>query len=235
MGVRVCAVLALFLAMLCARPAHASTIVQTVSGNQRTPHSIDLFDPSLGTLQVVQIEGVMGLNMDVVRGDVSNFSDLSISQAASGDLSILNGGFSFATVQLSGTEHYPAGSIFGSITLSGDVFEVLTGSDVDSFIAGKYTTSPIWPVSTIPTPLGGTRMPGPGDLFTYSLAFTYIYAPAIGVPEPSTWAMLLLGFAALGVRLRRKSARNCPSRRSASLPNFSHRTAANPNTRRLAN
>lgn len=45
--------------------------------------------------------------------------------------------------------------------------------------------------------------PGPAILRNASYTLTYTYSPG-GVPEPATWLMMLLGFGAIGVAVRRE-------------------------------
>jgi hypothetical protein len=78
------------------------------------------------------------------------------------------------------------------------------------------------------TNLGFTQLSGPGDLFsgppsnpifnlgTFNLSggftagpatLTITQAPVAAVPEPSTWAMMLLGFGAIGASMRHRRQR----------------------------
>jgi PEP-CTERM motif len=71
-----------------------------------------------------------------------------------------------------------------------------------------------------PIPLGGTCFGGSFqgeelcNFFTYTLS--YIYTPQ-AVPEPSTWAMMLLGFGAVGFAMRKRKQTKPPIPRSARL------------------
>ena len=62
---------------------------------------------------------------------------------------------------------------------------------------------------------GGSCIWGSGDeaCNNYQYRLTYDYTPAhlVGVPEPSTWAMMLLGFGAVGGAMRSRKRRQSPS------------------------
>jgi|KBSMisStaDraftv2_1062788.scaffolds.fasta_scaffold323779_2 hypothetical protein len=183
--------------------ANAATIVQTVSGNQVYPDTINLFIPDpllLQQLVSVQIEGTMSVSEGVIRANPLDLSELSYSQFGTGFLELSSGGGHFVSSSLTGTEFYPEGSIGGSISLSGPIFAILTGPAMDPFRAPPISDS-IMPDLNMGPPLGGalTR----GGLISYAVTITYTILP---VPEPSTWAMMLLGFGAIGMAVRRRKA-----------------------------
>jgi hypothetical protein len=56
--------------------------------------------------------------------------------------------------------------------------------------------------------LNANQARGPGVGHAVSVAFTNAAETAMGTPEPSTWAMMLLGFAGLGFAAVRRSAKD---------------------------
>lgn len=70
--------------------------------------------------------------------------------------------------------------------------------------------------------LGPDGSPSGGDetCNEYVYRLTYDYTPDGGVPEPSTWAMMLVGFGAIGATLRRRRGRKiaAPSLRRGLSP-----------------
>jgi PEP-CTERM motif len=193
------------LAIVCAvalsgTAVEASTIVQNVSGTQRGGTPLALFDPALGTLDSVQVEGTMGWSVDLVRlGAGTPLPAVDVPYTTSGSLILLSGS-PFAPTTLTGSEIYAEGSMFGSIAVSGSVFALLTGAEVDRFIIAGQPTTLIAPFGGVPVPTVGQIVFNPGSpLGSYSLAVTYNYN---AIPEPSTWAMMLFGFAAIGLARR---------------------------------
>jgi hypothetical protein len=199
-------------AILWCSSANAATIVQTVTGSQVNPASLTLFDPltgfdpllgfpaGLSTLVSVQVEGTINASVGVLRTNTLDLSAATYSSSGSGSLE-LSPGTSFAPFSLSGTESYAAGSVGGAISLSGSLFTILTGPAVSQFRGG---TSLVMPDAAFAPPVGGqlTR----GGLFSYALTFTYTYDLPTPIPEPTTWAMMVLGFAGLGLIMRRRPA-----------------------------
>jgi hypothetical protein len=186
-------------ALACA-PAEATTITQTVSGSNTSGTPFSLFDPSIGTLDSVKIEGTLTYSESLVRNGAGDLSAVDISRAASENLLDIFTSSLITTTTVSGSETYPQGSIFGSISLSGSLFDVLTGSDVNKFfIVGNRTFSGFTVTANV-APQVGQILAGPGSPHgTYALTLTYYFT---GLPEPSTWAMMLLGFAGIGWSLR---------------------------------
>jgi hypothetical protein len=76
-------------------------------------------------------------------------------------------------------------------------------------------------------PIAATEVAGPGGAI--SLSLTDASKMPGGVPEPSTWAMMLLGFAGLGYAGFRRSYRLIPSSRErASQPRLRKRGWSGP-------
>jgi hypothetical protein len=185
--------------------AGAQQLVQTVNGTQRVPGTLSLFDPSLGWLSSVEIDGTIGLWFGLVRNYDDPLPAVDISHTTTGQLWLGYGpGGPIPTItDIPGEEIYQEGQIFGSLSFSGPVSETLTGSGLTPFIAtAGATSSAITPyVDSSGLPVVGQVYSSPGDVFTEALTITYNYSP-LTLPEPSTWAMMLLGFFGIGVAFR---------------------------------
>jgi len=193
--------------------ANAATIVQTVTGSQVNPGTLTLFDPLTGfdpllpfpfgfsTLVSVQVEGTINANVGALRTNAVDLPAATYSSSASGLLA-LSPGTTFAPFSLSGTESYAEGSVGGAISLSGSLFTILTGSAVNQF---RGSTASVIPDVNFPPPVGGQLVPR-GGLISYALTFTYTYNLPAPIPEPTSWAIMLLGFAGLGLRMRWRPA-----------------------------
>jgi hypothetical protein len=191
-------------AALASAPVQATTIVQTVSGSNKSGTPFNLFDPTLGTLDSVKIEGTLTWSEDLIRDGSGDLSAVDLSRAASEGLVDVFTSSVDATTTVSGDETYAQGSMFGSLSLSGSLFAVLTGTDVNKFfIVGNRTFSGFTVTSSV-APQVGQILANPGSPHgTYSLTLSYFYT---GLPEPATWAMMLLGFGAIGCAVRRRKS-----------------------------
>lgn len=188
-------------------PSAAASIVQNVSGSQRGGTTLNLFDPTLGSLDSVQVEGTVGYSAGLFRGffdptppavSIADTTNVGVGVGDAGS------GVSFASGNVTGFEIYNEGSAFGSMDLSGPLFALLTGATVNPFIAGSENTSLIVPqFGPYPPTVGGLILNPASPSATYSLKITYNYS-SVSVPEPSTWAMMLLGFATIGIVARRQ-------------------------------
>jgi hypothetical protein len=182
--------------------ADAATIVQNVSGTQNSPGSILGFDPLIGfpglaTLLSVQVEGTITTQLGVVRSNPLDLSAISASASGTGTLALST---IFVTTPMFGTESYAQGSLGGSMTLNGSIFSILTGSAVNQFYGSGPTQ--VFPNATFSPPLFGQLQRG--GLISYAVTITYNYT----VPEPATWTLMLLGFGAIGLVVRRKRCGN---------------------------
>jgi hypothetical protein len=190
------------------------------------------FDSSLGTLTgiTLQIDGsketayfaspitypdnARDLPLDYVYGT----ADL----AYTGDLTVLVNGVVYSFTITGGPEHFewsPANPVRPGLTATGSAT-----FDIDpSLFASFVDVAEACPDNPYVTPPGVCAEFGPGDHFIdpivssdnlnldlYGLAkfatftLTYTYTP-LGVPEPGTWGMMLLGFAAISMTMRRRS------------------------------
>jgi hypothetical protein len=182
--------------------AAADTIVTTISATNRTaPVSLTLFNPTLGSLTSVQIQGTLSFEEPTMR-PFDPFGVMpAVSNPVSAPFTLVNAGL--GTTLVNGTETYDVGQIFGEASGSASVFALLTGTDVNPFIAGAGGTSTlVFATGVFPTGLIGKLVSSPGSTDSFSLTYTYTYVSALSVPEPSTWAMMLLGFAGIGLVCR---------------------------------
>lgn len=201
---RLCVLAAGVAAAVWATSAAADTIVQSVSGTNIGGTPLNLFDPTLGTLTSVQIDGSLSWSESLVRSAIITPA-VNTPRTAGGDLIVQSSGLPVASTTLSGNESYAAGSIFGSLSLSGSLFALLTGTDVNPFLyTGGQSSILLSPLASV-APQVGSIMFGPGSPGgSYSVRVSYNFTA--NVPEPATWAMMLVGFAAIGFAMRRRVA-----------------------------
>lgn len=194
----------------------AATVVQDVSGSNISGTPLNLFDPALGILTSVSINGSMTWSEAIVRSADAGSPAVNTPRSTTGSLIHQSSGVTITATTLTGSEAYAAGSAFGSLSLGGALFAILTGSDVNQFfVVGSRTTDLLAPLASI-SPQVGSIMFGPGSPGgTYSVTVTYNYTPW-AVPEPSSWAMMMLGFAGIGLVVRYRSR---PGRRSRCADN----------------
>ena len=86
---------------------------------------------------------------------------------------------------------------FGSVLLNGVAF---TMSPNGAFEFGSLLNQPLAPGALNTLTVNGTT----GGNASYAGTLSFAAVPA--VPEPATWAMMLFGFGAIGVGLRRRTA-----------------------------
>jgi len=205
---------------------NAALIVSSVGANRKYgPVEIGGFDPHLGTLNTVieQLDLSTSVSADTSRVGVADWLT-SVS-------------FYFVPDAASGTPAYNALFVTGAIVHqnTGESYPFLPGY-ADAF---TETTSPSDSLITDPAELDAFKQPtisfqaGIGILFdsipyadgspaiaandisansSARLSFIYDYTPTPGVPEPATWAMMLVGFGGLGAAMR--------GRRSGALHSF---------------
>lgn len=109
-----------------------------------------------------------------------------------------------------GTGQHYAFSIFTSILTAGQVTVLVDGTPLS--LSGAYGTAPnSWGqltgnfIATGPSSFLAIEGGGP---FSYVIGVDDVSVSAVrGVPEPSVWAMMLLGFAGVGFLMRRDSRR----------------------------
>ena len=216
------------LTALVSASAEADTITTTTQsficscGSVPTP-ALAPFDSSLGTLTGITLQA------DTTIQWASNILNLTapdpvfgtIDLSSSGPFNVFVNGGTY-TFDVSGTRHI---SINGTVQTNGDLFVtgggtfVLDPSLFNSFVDATNNCGGVGvgvcASSAFPGP-SVTRVVSP-NLFLqvldtavtthYSLAYTYTPL-ASGVPEPSTWAMMLIGFGAIGFAVRRQPDTN---------------------------
>jgi hypothetical protein len=169
-------------------------------------------------------EATINVNIGQVGGDVvatvsgtmdltglTNVGEFYLVTGVEGDIAYVASGQEGATVDgysgLSGPAQFGTGTFFAADSVLGDLFgwNGNYGGAQYLFLATDYagsalSSSATWTGQTIAS-LGLT----PG---TYTYTSNYdslvINIGEGGVPEPATWAMMLLGFGAVGWALRRK-------------------------------
>ncbi len=112
-----------------------------------------------------------------------------------------------------------SGTLYVADGASDDVFAVkLSGLDPNTAIVSLGSFGEVGLVNLITgvaTPLiDGSDVPGGSLSSPHGLDFV----PNIGVPEPSTWALSLAGFGAMGAALRRRRRRRPPRLAEVTLP-----------------
>ncbi|MBS0479821.1 MAG: PEP-CTERM sorting domain-containing protein [Proteobacteria bacterium] len=92
----------------------------------------------------------------------------------------------------------------------------ITALDASMAVLGSYDLSALAPIST-PAATNGGAFRGiqstSANIRYFTLSGSYILAHSLtvggaataGVPEPATWAMMMLGFGAMGASLRRRA------------------------------
>jgi PEP-CTERM motif len=181
----------------------ATETVGTGFGFNTSPPTFALpaFDPALGTLTGVELD-VDSLNLADI--DVFSFQDEPQAFTATADVSLDIIGPDGANVGGMGSGEFDGTSGgFGSIVHQ-IVFVALSGTasvlDVNAYEGGSpleisYSWSAGTNYSVTPS---GTLSAGGFTQGSANFSVVYTYTPTAPVPEPSTWAMMLVGFAGLG-------------------------------------
>ena len=98
---------------------------------------------------------------------------------------------------------------FTSVLLNGAAFTLVSGEPTDR---GSILNQPLLANNTLQVNgLAGTAAGGADAAFSGTLSF----ARTAPVPEPATWAMMLVGFGAVGFGMRRRQARSAPRLQAA--------------------
>jgi hypothetical protein len=176
----------LFATALIASPAHASVVVQIA---QDATDVVATVSGSLSTSGLT-FYGAYGLS-SFLRPQVAVFS---------------MGGLGDEYVGVTGPSSFGTGGMVSQTGQSGDLFTLFGSGNrfavPHNYVSGTPISSTVTYANQTIASLGLT--PGeyvyttPNDTITVQIA-----APS--VPEPATWALMILGFGAVGAELRRRS------------------------------
>ena len=189
-----------------AAPAYAASYTVSLDLYEQSG-TVGAFDTSLGTLTSVTGTGVFGVTATTFYFVIPRPPySLVLQYFWDGDAEFKAGGFEWQhSYSDNESQQFSSGSGFS--VFSREI--VLPGFSIDP---SKFADDLLWTghiqntVVAVPIGSGLTRAP---DIYSYGsvdLLFTYDAAAAT-VPEPATWAMILLGFGGTGALLRRKRNR----------------------------
>lgn len=198
---------ALTAAMLAAAPANAATIIQNFNLSSGGSFALQQFDASLGTLESVDVainalarrnvvnpEPGPGANLFSIRG----FATLSSADVGAPVLP----SWEIITTDNQNKFNSPYELIAGGPTQTTNFSTGLasfTGSSMFNYVltGGIDILDPT-------APYGATLR----NDARAAISVTYNFREAVAaVPEPSTWAMMILGFGIVGAAMRRRAGR----------------------------
>lgn len=193
-------------------PVAAATIIQTGTFTAAAPGtssaSVQQFNTSLGTLTSIDL--LFGSNLSVAAGTLTNTSNaqknFTLTKGATATLT--GGGFNIAETIGTGTGSYPlagrASTSVGPFTGSGSATQTLNSNFAYFLGTGtaglSFASTSLFSIN----PNSGTLNISPLIGGNYSLTYNYTAAPLPAVPEPATWAMMLLGFGMIGFAARHR-------------------------------
>jgi hypothetical protein len=203
-----------------ATPASAATFVTTgtscVGSVCNSPATLQPFNSSLGTLNaiILQIDAT-----DITAyAVIANIEPISTDVTTSTTFTALVNGVTYS-LDVSGTRNISGfGLIFTDLTATGSATFVLDQSLFSSFIdtadhCGNFGQTGVCAFSGFTT-LAPDSTPtntfwrGTDAISQATYTLRYVYTP---VPEPASWALMLLGFGAIGLSIGKKNARKRPS------------------------
>lgn len=222
------AILAATAALGFAAPVEAATIVQT--GNLSTSGGagqIAKFNPAAGTLQQIlfSIGGYVQDHIAVSGSPVGGPVSFQSSWGGKFGLYVSSGGASGTIGEITdfapglvgpfapSSYYETAGTASGSASGSIDPLALLIGPGFASIYVITSQSAAMNYTQLTGAPHGITQITGRGDNAVMNYSVTYVYddsAPA--VPEPATWAMMLIGFGAIGKSMRAPRFRRSPVR-----------------------
>lgn len=184
---------AIAMAILAAMPASAATIIYGGPGLQAVPQ----FNPSIGTLNSVTVSAGFEYRLTFL--------------GASSRLVQLTGSFGFADEGPIAVNRLVTSSQLNPMAQYVQIFDGITTTftaDLARFIGtGTRFVGESYDIAAI-NPADGTIIHdggfigGGGALGYGSITYDYVAAPF--VPEPSTWLLMLAGFAMTGYTLRKR-------------------------------
>jgi PEP-CTERM motif len=167
-------------------------------GIQLLSTNIQQFNPALGTLNDVQLTLTGSFNWFPFL-DSNPAHQLVVSSELGPTFTIFQ---TFDGVPVT-DDTVPVSLNLMGTTTSPLTFNIVTGT---SFFTDQVLLD-LFSLSAFPDQVSAIGEPG-DQLVSLQGTVTYDYTPAVsGVPEPSTWAMMLIGFAGLGFALRRSRHR----------------------------
>lgn len=196
-----------------AATADAGVIVQS-TGPLMTefPGSIQKFNPALGTLSRIAVTAQIQGGVSLIRGLYDTTGPITV--VANGSAAIMPAFGTTAVIPLSlavsGTVVYPEDTFFISASASG-VRSIIFTEGLDDFVGtGTLQYYALGGLSVSVRDANGPFQPQPGQVFSSpwngTMRVEYYYDEPIGVPEPSTWTMLISGFGLVGGSTRRRTA-----------------------------
>ena len=183
-----CAALAASAVPLFAGPASAATIDYIFSGTASFTLNGVTFTDDPFTLTYVS-------NTSTISSGGGEFTNVGVGTFVSGSTSVTLTGDINEVILLPSSDTMS----FGQVVFS--PFNVADEAIVNSAFGGSYKLSTAFPLTSgsLNPPTAATYSTNGGALVFADDSFTTVSFQATGgVPEPSTWAMMLLGFAGLG-------------------------------------
>jgi hypothetical protein len=183
-----CATLTAFAVPFLAGPASAATIEYIFSGTASwTLGGVDFADAPFTLTYVADTTNITSGGGEFTNTGVGTFVSGATTVHMTGDVDDV---IIFGASDTMG---------FGQVVFS--PFNVADEAIVNSAFGGGYNLSTAFPLTTgfLNPPTAATYSTDGGALVFTDASFGSVSFEAIGgVPEPSTWAMMLLGFAGLG-------------------------------------
>lgn len=154
--------------------------------------------------------------IDVLNGPIS-IGPSGYTQTFNVFRQLTEGGFATASNQINGTVTLNITGSALSVTMAGQVQPFELTSDFTNILGGisdaNFSSSGV--MSGVSMDLGGSFTSNSVDFSTFYLGYQpgtnvtqtaqLSFAAPAAVPEPATWAMMLLGFGAIGFAMRRKA------------------------------
>jgi hypothetical protein len=190
--------------ILCA-PAQAAEVIQKIGTTSNNVSTLQLFDPVWGLLESVQVDYSIYFGETRVRsGDPAQIGQVFTRTVVGQIIPFSGSSITLPTISFPITGTVGTG-LFFDVFGSGSNSVNFTGESVQAFVGAGVTTLN-----------GGAccAQTGPNrPISGFNATFTYSFTSASAVPEPTTWAMMLIGFGAVGSSMRRRVPQSRFSRR----------------------
>lgn len=175
------------------------TSLGTPSGDIGTTHT---YSTAAGNVIVSGFDGTTAIDL-FGKNNGGDEVGVGLANDTSGQNEIQAGASNFIQLDVSGlAAGTPLSFLMGSTT-AGEGWEVLATNTADCYMCGTLAASgndELWHLLGVPTTTyldfyaTGTSLGHPSNVLLSALAV---------VPEPGTWAMMILGFGAIGMAARR--------------------------------